>query len=73
MMIVAEVKHVEHLSGECVSEWYIPGHISSQHSTYIHNVTFEIDTGASYNILPFMEYVKATGYQSGSDIKQEKT
>ena len=35
-----------------------------------HNVTFEIDTGASCNILPFTEYVKGTGDQSGSDIKQ---
>jgi len=25
-----------------------------------HNVTFEIDTGTSCNILPFAEYVKAT-------------
>ena len=38
-----------------------------------HNVTFEIDTGASCNILPFSEYVKATGDESGLDIKQGKT
>ena len=38
-----------------------------------HDVTFEIDTGASCNILPFSEYVKATGDKSGSDIKQGKT
>jgi len=30
-----------------------------------HNLTFEIDTGASCNILPFAEYVKATGDKKG--------
>jgi len=30
-----------------------------------HNVTFEIDTGASCKILPFVEYVKATGDKKG--------
>ena len=38
-----------------------------------HNVTFEIDAGASCNILPLSEYVKATGDQKDSDIKQVKT
>ena len=38
-----------------------------------HNVMFEIDTGASCNILPFSEYVKATGDKDGVDIKQVKT
>ena len=30
-----------------------------------HDVTFEIDTGACCNILPFTEYVKATGDKNG--------
>ena len=38
-----------------------------------HNITFEIDTGASCNILPFTEYVKATGDDRGCEIKKTAT
>ena len=38
-----------------------------------HDVAFEIDTGASCNILPLSECVKATGDKSGLDIKQTNT
>ena len=34
-----------------------------------HDVAFEIDTGASCNILPLSEYVKATGDKNGLDIE----
>ena len=37
-----------------------------------HKVTFEIDTGASCNILPFADYVKATGDQRGAQINPFK-
>ena len=33
-----------------------------------HKVVFEIDTGASCNILPFVDYVKATGDKQGTHI-----
>ena len=35
-----------------------------------HQVTFEIDTGASCNVLPFCEYVKATGDKDGHKLKK---
>ena len=38
-----------------------------------HKVTFEIDTGASCNILPFAEYVKATGDKRGTQMSPSKT
>ena len=38
-----------------------------------HNVTFEIDTGASCNIVPFSEYVKATGDKRGHKIRKTAT
>ena len=37
-----------------------------------HKVTFEIDTGASCNILPFADYVKATGDKQGVKISPSK-
>lgn len=38
-----------------------------------HKVTFEIDTGASCNILPFTDYIKATGDKQGAQIIPSKT
>ena len=38
-----------------------------------HKVTFEIDTGASCNILPLADYVKATGDKEGALISPSKT
>ena len=38
-----------------------------------HKVVFEIDTGASCNILPFADYVKATEDKRGTHIKPTKT
>ena len=38
-----------------------------------HKVTFEIDTGASCNILPFTDYVKATGDRQGIHIIPSRT
>ena len=38
-----------------------------------HQVTFEIDTGASCNILPFSDYVKATGDRDGHNLKKTTT
>ena len=38
-----------------------------------HKVVFEIDTGASCNILPFADYVKATGDKHGTHIKPTRT
>ena len=37
-----------------------------------HKVTFEIDTGASCNILPLSEYIKATGDKQGTLITPTK-
>ena len=37
-----------------------------------HKVTFEIDTGASCNILPFVDYVKAMGDKQGVKISPSK-
>ena len=38
-----------------------------------HTVTFEIDTGASCNILPLSDYVKATGDSKGTKLKKTAT
>ena len=38
-----------------------------------HQVTFEIDTGASCNVLPFSDYVKATGDKDGHNLKKTTT
>ena len=38
-----------------------------------HKVTFEIDTGASCNILPLSDYIKATGDKKGTLISPTKT
>ena len=38
-----------------------------------HEVVFEIDTGTSCNILPFADYVKATGDKQGKQIKPTRT
>ena len=38
-----------------------------------HKVTFEIDTGASCNILPLTDYIKATGDRQGSFISSTQT
>ena len=38
-----------------------------------HEVTFEIDTGASCNVLPFSDYVRATGDKKGQQLKKTTT
>jgi len=38
-----------------------------------HKVTFEIDTGASCNILPLLNYIKATGDKKCALISPTKT
>ena len=38
-----------------------------------HKVVFEIDTGASCNILPFVDYIKATGDKQGTHINPTRT
>ena len=38
-----------------------------------HTITFEIDTGASCNILPLSDYVKATGDTKGHKLKKTAT
>lgn len=38
-----------------------------------HQVTFEIDTGASCNVLPFSDYVKSTGDKQGLKLKKTTT
>ena len=37
-----------------------------------HKVVFEIDTGASCNILPFSDYIRATGDRQGIHISSTK-
>ena len=38
-----------------------------------HKVVFEIDTGASCNILPFSDYIRATGDKQGIQIRPTRT
>ena len=38
-----------------------------------HKVTFEIDTGASCNVLPLADYIKATGDRQGTFISSTQT
>ena len=38
-----------------------------------HQVAFELDTGASCNMLPYEDYVKATGDKLGHSIRKTKT
>ena len=38
-----------------------------------HQVSFELDTGVSCNILPFGDYVKATGDELSKNICQTRT